>query len=162
MIPLLLRWRTVPVLGRMATQILRLYGVDVPALVKLGKDVAFWHRGQGVIISPHTVIGDRVHIFQQVTIGGADPLLRHGPGTFEGVHIEDDAILCAGAKVLAGSTLLTVGRGTIIAANAVLLTSTGENEIWGGIPARRIGERPSDQLRNTPPGAAPDPGPQQT
>ena len=36
---------------------------------------------------------------------------------------------------------LVVGKGTIIGANAVLTQSTGENEIWAGIPAKLIGKR---------------------
>jgi len=34
-----------------------------------------------------------------------------------------------------------VRRGTVVGANAVLLQSTGENEIWAGVPARCIGQR---------------------
>lgn len=53
----------------------------------------------------------------------------------------DDAILCAGAKLLFGEETLVVGKGTIIGANAVLTQSTGEGEIWAGIPAKKIGMR---------------------
>lgn len=45
--------------------------------------------------------------------------------------------MCAGSKILAKDNLV-VGKNTIIAANSVLLKSTGENEVWGGIPARRL------------------------
>ncbi|MDT4938523.1 MAG: serine O-acetyltransferase [Pseudonocardiales bacterium] len=145
----LIRWRTRRFIGPVITELLGIYGLDLPPQVQLGEDVLFWHRGLGTVITPWTSIGDRVHIFQGVTIGGSDPTLRHRPGFFEGVRIEDDAILCAGAKVLAGSTLLTVGRGTIVGANSVLLESTGEYEIWGGIPARCLGSREHGQ-RNTP------------
>jgi serine O-acetyltransferase len=37
--------------------------------------------------------------------------------------------------------VLRVGRGSVVGANAVLLESTGENEIWAGVPARRVGTR---------------------
>jgi len=37
---------------------------------------------------------------------------------------------------------LRVGRGTVVGANAVLLESTGENELWAGVPARKVGLRP--------------------
>lgn len=46
-----------------------------------------------------------------------------------------------GAKVLCKEGVLTVGKNTIIGANAVLLESTGDNEIWVGIPAKKIGLR---------------------
>lgn len=152
MMPNLLRWRRRKYIGPAVIQFLMICGVDIPPEVEIGEDLTLWHRGQGVVIAPRTRIGDRVHVFHQVTIGGKDPTLRHDkPQDWEGVVIADDVILCAGAKVLAGRTLLTVGRGTIVAANAVLLHSTGEYEIWGGMPARRIGIREPEQ-RNTRPG----------
>jgi serine O-acetyltransferase len=60
---------------------------------------------------------------------------------FEGIEVDDDAILCPGAKILCGEGILRVGRGAVIGANAVLLESVGENEIWAGVPARRVGHR---------------------
>jgi serine O-acetyltransferase len=36
---------------------------------------------------------------------------------------------------------MTIGAGSVIGANAVLLESTGENEIWVGIPAKKKGMR---------------------
>ena len=50
-------------------------------------------------------------------------------------------ILSPGAKVLAKGGELVVGQGTVVGANAVLLTSTGEGEVWVGIPARCTGRR---------------------
>ncbi|MGB9521357.1 MAG: acyltransferase, partial [Anaerolineales bacterium] len=60
---------------------------------------------------------------------------------FEGIVIEDDVILAPGAKVLCKEGVLRVARGTVVGANAVLLQSTGENEIWAGIPAHLVGKR---------------------
>jgi serine O-acetyltransferase len=61
----------------------------------------------------------------------------------ERVVLGDDTLIAAGAKVLCpkGATL-TVGRGTWVAANAVLTKSTGEYEVWGGIPSSKIGDHP--------------------
>jgi serine O-acetyltransferase len=61
--------------------------------------------------------------------------------SFERIVIEDDVILAPGAKVLCKEGTLRVRRGTVVGANAVLLQSTGENEIWAGMPARCIGQR---------------------
>ena len=44
------------------------------------------------------------------------------------IGIQDDVILRAGCKVL-GKGSITVGKGIIIGANAVLTQSIGENEI---------------------------------
>ena len=51
--------------------------------------------------------------------------------------VEDD-VSVGHAAVLHGCT---VGSGTIVGANAVVLGSTGENEIWAGNPARCVGRR---------------------
>lgn len=62
---------------------------------------------------------------------GADPTRR-------GVVIGDDVWLGAGCAVMPG---VSIGDGAIIGANAVVTCDVPTNEIWGGIPARKIGER---------------------
>lgn len=115
--------------------------LDIPKEVVIGKDFTVHHRGMGVVIHPKTVIGDRVTIFHQVTIGRADAYVPFTRSQMRGVLIDDDAVLCAGAKILGGPGVTRVGKGTIVAANAVLASSTGDWEIWGGVPARKIGDR---------------------
>ena len=119
--------------------------VEIPISVQLGKNVRFQHRAMGTVIHPLTRIGNNVTIFHQVTIGAAIPwgVDYQSVKTLTGgyyIDIRDNAILCAGCKILCKKELI-VGRGTIIAANAVLTCSTGENEIWAGVPARCIGKR---------------------
>jgi serine O-acetyltransferase len=138
---ILLRLRAVPFLGRLVVELLSLYTVEVPPRVRIGRDFVLAHRGQGVVLSEQTVIGDRVTIFHQVTIGAADVTDLPEAVGFAGVVLEDDVIVCAGAKIMGGNEELRVRRGTIVGANAVLTRSTGEFEIWGGVPARKIGSR---------------------
>jgi len=122
-------------------QLALLLGVDIPGSVVVGNDFRLYHRGRGVVIHPLANFGDRCRVFHNVTVGRSDPYLPEDARANGGVHVEDDVWLCAGAVVLAGGETLTVGRGTIVAANAVLTRSTGEWEIWGGVPARKIGQR---------------------
>jgi serine acetyltransferase/thymidylate kinase len=65
----------------------------------------------GIVIHASTVIGHRVTIMQQVTLGSKD----------RGVHVApvigDDVYIGAGAKVLGA---VRVGRGAVIGANAVV------------------------------------------
>jgi serine O-acetyltransferase len=76
-----------------------------------------------------------------VTIGRADVYLDFNYSDMKEIIIADDVILCAGCKVLTKDEQLIIRKGTIIAANAVLLNSTGEYEIWAGVPAKKIGMR---------------------
>jgi len=92
-------------------------------------------------------IGTRVHIYQGVTLGRADIYLPMSQSKFEGIEIGDDVILSPGSKILCKEGILKVGNGTVIGANAVLLQSTGEYEIWAGSPARCVGKRPQVEER---------------
>ena len=132
------RW---PVIGRSAYFLLKLLGAEIPLSVKIGKECLLMHGGFGVVIHPLTIIGERVRIYPGVTLGRADIHLPIEESAFEGILIENDVILASGAKVLCKEGVLKVRCGTIVGANAVLLKSTGEGEIWAGIPARCVGKR---------------------
>ena len=110
----------------------------------IGSDFELAHGGFGVVIHPNTTIGNRVKIYPGVTLGRADIYRPAAKSQFQGIIVEDDAILSPGAKVLCKQGVLRVGRGTVVGANAVLLQSTGENEIWAGIPAQLTGKRKQD------------------
>ncbi|MDE0776832.1 MAG: hypothetical protein OSB43_11205 [Nocardioides sp.] len=132
-----------PVIGWFAHKLLRLQGVQINPRVQFGKGVILGRGAMGTVIDKETVIGDRVKVYHQVTLGRAHPDVKDRSGV-ERVVLEDDVLIAAGAKVLcAEGQTLTVGRGTWVAANAVLTRSTGEYEVWGGIPAKRISNRDS-------------------
>lgn len=124
------------IVKKLLTKMINLSGADIPSEVVIGDDIEFCHNCLGSVIYCNTTIEDNVRIYQNVTIGQAD-LFSEQPASF---CIKEGAILCAGAKIL-GKGQLTVGRNTIIAANAVLLSSTGDNEVWAGIPAKKIKDR---------------------
>ena len=128
-------------LGWAAYFLLKLLGAEIPRSVPVGPGCQLEHGGFGVVIHSKARLGARVKIYPGVTVGRADIYRPAAQSPFEGVVIEDDAILCPGAKVLCKQGVLQVGRGTVIGANAVLLESTGENEIWAGVPAHCIGKR---------------------
>ena len=116
-------------------------GISIPRKVKIGNNVLFPHNSVGTVLHPNTIIEDNVVIYQNVTIGRSDIQNSFEKSKMKKILIKEGAIICAGAKVLCKEGTLTVGKNTIVAANAVLLNSTGDNEIWGGIPAKKIGER---------------------
>lgn len=134
------------IFSRLAYFALKLLGIEIPLPVQIGEDFELAHGGFGVVIHPRTRIGNRVKIYPGVTIGRADVYLPFDRSGFEGIVVEDNVILSPGSKVLCREGTLFVRRGTVVGANAVLLSSTGENEIWAGVPASYIGIRePSDQ-----------------
>lgn len=126
---------------RLVREILAIYGVEIPKEVKIGSDFDLVHRGYGTVIHPSTIIGNRVSIYHQVTIGRLDAYRSGKITKMKEVVIGDDVILFPGAKILGGDGVTSLGRGTIVAANAVLTKSTGVGEIWAGVPAKLIGYR---------------------
>jgi len=130
--------------GGLAYYLLKLLGIEIPISVTIGTDFELAHGGFGVVIHPNTSIGSRVKIYPGVTLGRADIYRPAAVSQFQGIIVEDDAILSPGAKILCKQGVLRVGRGTVVGANAVLLQSTGENEIWAGIPAQLVGKRNQD------------------
>jgi serine O-acetyltransferase len=133
--------RTWPVLGRLAYYALKVLGVEIPRSVPVGRDFELAHGGFGVVVHSRTVIGARVKIYPGASLGRADIYRPADQSQFKGIILEDDVILSPGAKVLCKDGILCVARGTVVGANAVLLQSTGEWEIWAGIPARCVGHR---------------------
>ncbi|RME36167.1 MAG: hypothetical protein D6794_08870 [Deltaproteobacteria bacterium] len=134
--------RTKPLIGRLAYYALKLLGVELPRSVPVGPGLELAHGAVGLVVHSKARIGARVKLYPGVTLGRADIYRPAHESRFESIVIEDDVILSPGCKVLCKEGTLTVGRGTMVGANAVLLQSTGEWEIWAGIPARKVADRP--------------------
>ena len=141
--------RTNPVFGQIAYLILKLLGTEIPRSVSIGENFELAHGGFGVVIHSRSKIGNRVKIYPGVTIGRADIHQPMDKSSFEAIVIEDDVILSPGSKILCKDGILFIRHGTVVGANAVLLNSTLPNEIWAGVPARRIGLREFDPTNGT-------------
>jgi serine O-acetyltransferase len=148
--------RNKPLVGRLAYYLLKILGVEIPRQVTIGKDFELAHGGFGVVIHSKTKIGQGVKIYPGVGLGRADIYLPASESSFEGIELADEVILAPGAKVLCKEGQLKIGRGSVIGANAVLLESTGEYEIWAGVPARRVGLRPRGSMRQASDKTGPD------
>lgn len=137
----LVYWRSKPLIGKAAYYLLKMLGAEVPCSVPIGPGFELAHGGFGTVVHSSTTIGARVKLYPGVTLGRADIYRPAAQSKFAGIVIEDDVILSPGCKVLCKAGVLRVGRGSVIGANAVLLESTGEDEIWAGNPARCVGKR---------------------
>lgn len=138
----LVAWQRKPAIGRFVRQLNLLLGVDIPPSVHVGADFRLYHRAHGTVIHPNTRFGDRCRVFHAVTVGRSAPWLDPTTAAPLTVEVGDDAWLCTGAVILAkDGQALRIGRGTVVAANAVLTRSTGEWEVWAGNPARKVAHR---------------------
>lgn len=138
---LLVQARRWPLLGAIAYYKLKILGAEIPRSVEIGEGFDLVHGGVGVVIHPKTKIGRNVKIYPGVTLGRADIHLPIEQSKFAGIEIGDDVILSPGSKVLCKEGILRVSAGTVLGANAVLLESTGEGEVWAGLPAKKVGKR---------------------
>ncbi|MEM6851509.1 MAG: acyltransferase [Pseudomonadota bacterium] len=89
--------------------------------------------GDDVRIAAHCVVVSANHVFANPD----QPITQQGL-TREGVTIENDVWIGAGARVLDG---VTIARGCVVAAGAVISKSTEPFGVYGGVPARRIADR---------------------
>ncbi|MFC4730987.1 acyltransferase [Salipiger abyssi] len=89
--------------------------------------------GRDVLVAQHVTIRDTDHSFERTDI----PINKQGIST-AAVVIGDDVWLGHGAVILKG---VTIGKGAIVAAGAVVNRDVGDYDIVGGVPARRIGSR---------------------
>jgi acetyltransferase-like isoleucine patch superfamily enzyme len=67
------------------------------------------------------------------------PMREQPDGAEAEIVLEEDVWLGANVLVLKG---VRIGRGAIVAAGAVVTHSVPAFEIWGGVPARKLGQRP--------------------
>ena len=150
------RWfhlRRVPLLprllGRLCVLIFHCY---IPYTVEIGEgfEVGYW--GLGIVIHPRVKIGRNVFVSNGVTIGGRN----ERP---EVPKIDDDVFIATGAKILGN---LTIGRGSVVGANAVVIRDVPPRSIAVGVPARISREnidshdytgwpkRPAEDIRQAP------------
>jgi serine O-acetyltransferase len=98
-------------------------GIDIHPGAQIGSGF-FIDHGTGVVIGETAIIGERVRIYQAVTLGakrfnvGEDGVLEKGPPRHP--ILEDDVIVYAGATILGR---ITIGKGSSIGGNVWLTRS---------------------------------------
>lgn len=98
-------------------------GIDIHPAVEIGESF-FIDHGTGVVIGETTIIGDRVRVYQGVTIGALS-LSKEECETLRGKKrhptIEDDVIIYANATILGGHVV--IGARSVIGGNMWLTES---------------------------------------
>ncbi|MGD8438989.1 MAG: serine acetyltransferase [Holophagae bacterium] len=114
-------------------------GIDIHPGARIGEKF-FIDHGTGVVIGETTIIGDRVRVYQGVTLGAKSFPLDAEGNPIKGIDrhpiIEDEVTIYSGATILGR---VTIGRGAIIGGNVWLTRDVP--------PGSRISQgRPTAQL----------------
>ncbi len=116
----------VPLVPRLLTELAhRQTGIDIHPGARIGESFAIDH-GTGIVIGETAVLGNRVKLYQGVTLGA----LSVGKGmarTKRHPTIGDDVVIYANATILGGETV--IGNGSRIGGNVWLTRS---------VPARSV------------------------
>jgi serine O-acetyltransferase len=114
----------VPLLARFINEIAHsATGIDIHPGAQIGPSF-FIDHGTGVVIGETAIIGERVRLYQAVTLGAksfpsdGDGMLVKGNARHP--LVEDDVVIYAGATILGR---VTIGRGSVIGGNVWLTHS---------------------------------------
>ncbi len=113
-------------------------GIDIHPGAVIGQGFAIDH-GTGVVIGETSTIGERVRIYQGVTLGALAVSKRYASRKRHPT-IENDVVIYANATILGGNTV--VGEGSIIGGNVWLTASIPPRSIVQF--SSRVEQRPSD------------------
>ncbi len=137
-------WRAgFKLIARWLSQIARSFtGIEIHPGATIGQNF-FIDHGMGVVIGETAEVGSDVTLYHGVTLGGtsSQKVKRHPT-------IEDHVVIGAGAKVLGA---ITIGTGSHIGANAVVVKSAPPNSVIVGVPGQvlvRSHERPAIDLEH--------------
>lgn len=115
-------------------------GIDIHAGATVG-EYFFIDHGTGIVIGETTVIGDRVKLYQGVTLGAKSFEVGEDGNPIKGVkrhpNIGNGCIIYANATILGGNTY--IGDGSVIGGNVWLTHSVepGSTVIFDGTTSRK-------------------------
>jgi len=116
--------------ARLVSQITRFFtGIEIHPGATIGKGF-FIDHGMGVVIGETAEIGDNCLLYHGVTLGGVSLEKKKRHPT-----LGNNVVVGAGAKVLGA---ITLGDGTQVGANAVVLKDVPPNSVVVGIPGRVV------------------------
>jgi serine O-acetyltransferase len=116
--------------ARILAYVVRLLtGVEIHPAATVGRRVTIDH-GMGVVIGETAEVGDDVHMYHGVTLGGDanEPVKRHPT-------VEDDVRIGANATLLGD---ITIGENAAVGAGSVVTGDVEAGTTVAGVPAKRI------------------------
>lgn len=124
-------------------------GIDIHPGATIGRRF-FIDHGTGVVIGETAIVGDRVQIYQHVTLGARSPLGVTAVSARERLArhpiVEDDVVIYAGATILGR---VTIGRGATIGGNVWLLEDVPAGSVVAQPTAVILAGDAADQLHET-------------
>lgn len=127
------KFRSIPYAGNFLSKFIEyiiriIFSSDISCEAKIPSDIIFVH-GHDIVIGAAVVIGPRCKIFNGVTLGNKDTEVDETAQPIIG----SDCVISTGAKILGR---VSIGNGSIIGANAVVLKNVPSNSIAVGVPAK--------------------------
>lgn len=121
----------------------RICACNEKAKIRIGKNTTigfhtFIFASKDINIGDDCLIAPFVYIVDSDHAAEKGKLINQQPNTTEAVSIGNDVWIGTGAKILKGTI---IEDGAVIAAGAVVAGHVKSNEIFGGIPAKKISER---------------------
>jgi serine O-acetyltransferase len=104
-------------------------GIEIHPGAQIGEGF-FIDHGMGVVIGETTIIGDNVHLFQGVTLGGTSTRRAKRHPT-----LAKNVVVGAGAKVIGD---VTIGENAKIGAGSVVVTNVPPHATVVGVPGHVV------------------------
>ncbi|MDC0232922.1 serine O-acetyltransferase [Pelagibacteraceae bacterium] len=124
-------------IARIISQFSRFFtGIEIHPGAKIGKNL-FIDHGMGVVIGESSEIGDNVTLYHGVTLGGISPAENSKDQRNSKRHptLLNNVIVGSSAQILGP---ITVGEGSRIGSNTVILKDVPDNATMVGNPAKNI------------------------
>lgn len=125
--------RNVPIVPRGIMHFARfITGIEIHPGATIGRRL-FIDHGMGIVIGETAEIGDNVHLYQGVTLGGTSThrIKRHPT-------IRANVVIGAGAKVIGA---IEVGENSRVGAGSVVVTNVPPNATIVGVPGHIVAYR---------------------
>jgi serine O-acetyltransferase len=138
-----------PIVARVISEIANeRTGIDIHPGATIGESF-FIDHGTGVVIGETAIVGDRVRLYQHVTLGARSPVgLTHDDVRHRHARhpiIGDDVVIYAGATILGR---VTIGARSTIGGNVWLLSDVAEDSVLVQPEALRLDHAAGLDLRD--------------